>query len=95
MIIAIDFDDTYTQDPELWLGFIEQAQARGHRVICATMRTRAEGENIDQRLKDAVEIVYTYRMAKQRILQNKGIFPNVWIDDSPMWILHDARMEGG
>jgi hypothetical protein len=29
--IAIDFDDTFSADPELWRLFIDAAEAKGHR----------------------------------------------------------------
>ena len=38
MTIAIDFDKTFTADPELWLSFIRSASLRGHEIICATYR---------------------------------------------------------
>jgi hypothetical protein len=33
MILAIDFDETYTRDPDLWDGLLAAALARGHRVF--------------------------------------------------------------
>ena len=38
MLIALDFDETYTRDPEFWDIVIANATQRGHAVICATMR---------------------------------------------------------
>ena len=36
LIIAIDFDDTFSADPELWTAFILNAQQRGHKIICVS-----------------------------------------------------------
>ena len=36
--IGLDYDGTYTVDPDLWLRFVRQAKDRGHEVICVTMR---------------------------------------------------------
>lgn len=34
LVFGLDFDDTFTADPELWALFIREAQAKGHRVYC-------------------------------------------------------------
>jgi len=38
MLIVIDFDGTYTNDPALWDAFIKMAKENYHEVFCATMR---------------------------------------------------------
>ena len=43
MKIALDYDDTYTQDPELWLRFVKDALERNHDVRVVTMRFPFEG----------------------------------------------------
>lgn len=90
MLIALDYDGTYTADPELWLAFVRTAHASGHRVICATMRTPSEVADMDPRLLASVEVVCTHRQAKVTALRDRGVAPDVWIDDSPHWLLNDA-----
>lgn len=46
MNISIDFDDTYTRDPEMWNAFIRLAQASGHKVYCVTARSWREDEQV-------------------------------------------------
>lgn len=96
MIIAIDYDDTYTKDPDLWLAFIEKAQARGHKVILVTMRDNAEAGPswgpIDERLLFVVDhVYYTDLVAKKRHLANLGITVDIWIDDMPEWVVFNAK----
>lgn len=87
LTIALDFDDTYTADPGLWNHFIEFAVARGHKVICVTMRYPEEP--ID--MPSSVEIVYTSRMAKRPFMETRGLgMPNIWIDDHPEWVFVDT-----
>lgn len=38
MKIALDYDDTYTKDPELWDSFIAEAKERMHEVTFVTLR---------------------------------------------------------
>lgn len=91
MLLALDYDETYTEDPEFWDLVIGLAVTRGHSVICATMRHEHEGEEIVSNLGHKVErIIFTGRKAKHRFVQEAGYYPSVWIDDSPHWLFRDA-----
>lgn len=80
MLIALDYDKTYTADPGLWDAFLNLAEDRGHTVKIVTMRYPSEpieGLNI--------EVVYTSRKAKF------GSIPaDIWIDDTPQYLFQDA-----
>lgn len=80
MNIAIDYDGTYTEDPALWNGFISQAMERGHNVTCVTMRYPHEP------IEMPCAVFYTSRKAKARAFD-----ADIWIDDSPHWLLSDAN----
>lgn len=91
MLIAIDYDETYTEDPEFWDLVIGLAVTRGHSVICATMRFEHEGQEIIDNLKTKVErIIFTGRKAKVNAVEEAGYYPSVWIDDSPHWLLNNS-----
>lgn len=91
MLLALDFDDTYTRDPEFWDSVIVLAKHRGHSVICATMRYPHEGADVESALASKVEkIIYTGRKAKHSAVYAAGYMPSVWVDDSPHWIHQDA-----
>jgi hypothetical protein len=80
MLIALDYDKTYTADPALWDDFVQSAQDRGHTVKIVTMRTPQEAiDNVP------VEIVYTSRKAKSTVVS-----ADIWIDDSPHWVYQDS-----
>ena len=92
MMLALDYDETYTEDPEFWDLVIALAVTRGHSVICATMRHEHEGEDIVSALGHKVEkIIFTGRKAKHQFVQNAGYYPSVWIDDSPHWLYQDSK----
>ena len=75
MLIALDYDGTYTADPVLWDRFVEHARERGHEVKILTMRY--ESEPIDTHL----DVVYTGRRAKY------GVIPaDIYIDDEPHFL---------
>lgn len=90
MIICLDYDDTYTLDPEFWEMVIAAAQWRGHTVILATMRYPAETDYGLLGLGKSIDVIFTSRQAKRPFLAELGYRPDVWIDDSQHWIYQDA-----
>lgn len=92
MLIALDYDDTYTRDPEFWDDFIVSLKKRGHSIICVTMRYEQDGSDVQKALGDKVErIIFTGRKAKYDYVVKYGYMPSVWIDDMPWFILMDAK----
>ena len=80
MLIALDYDKTYTVDPRLWDRFIHDAKTNGHIVKIVTMRYPHE------MITDApCDVIYTSRQAKAKVFR-----ADVWIDDSPHWVYQDA-----
>ncbi len=91
MLLSIDYDLTYTEDPIMWDQFIDLATKCGHTIICCTMRYPEEGLIVEENLKNKVsQIIYTSRNAKLPYLQELGITVNVWIDDSPHWLFQNS-----
>lgn len=85
MKIALDYDETYTRDPEFWDQFIDLASDFGHDVTCVTMRrpqNKIEGLQID--------VIYTSFKGKILYTQSLGIQFDIWIDDNPIWLLNDV-----
>lgn len=83
VVIAIDYDDTYTADPDLWDHFIQKARELGHKVVCVSCR-RTGGDNHDI-LKQGPKVpVYFTNMAPKRwYMDRNGISVDIWIDDMP------------
>lgn len=93
MRFALDYDGTADRDIELWLTFVKAAQARGHQVVIVTMRYPEERGDMNKDLLVAVNAVYfTGRLAKVAYMQATAqVDIQVWIDDSPTWLLYDAK----
>ena len=83
MNIALDFDNTFTQDPELWIAFINTARQRGHEVTIVTSRHPSTPVPIQ-----GIEIIYCSFTAKRKHHE-----AHVWIDDDPKHIDMDHNME--
>lgn len=92
MLIALDFDDTYTKDPYLWFSFVSNALIQGHLVYIVTARSD-DGDNLDIELSQIVHlynipIIYCSHSPKRwycRTTHNLEF--DVWIDDSPESII--------
>lgn len=82
MRIALDYDGTYTRDPQFWNAMIEWATQRGHEVICVTMRD-AEQAYIGQM---PCPVYYSDMVPKAVYMAKLGIAVDVWVDDKPQWI---------
>lgn len=92
MNISLDYDNTYTRDPDFWNAYIDLAKTRGHTVYCVTMRNVAEGDEVRAQLQDRVELIlFTARQNKHDYCFNHNVSIDVWIDDMPFFIHNDAQ----
>lgn len=89
-VLAFDYDGTISIDKEFWLKFAARAKESGYHVVLATMRYAAT-ESLPTSVTSVFdEVVYTERRAKREFLSNRGVYPDIWIDDQPEFIVHDA-----
>ena len=86
MIIAIDFDNTFTLDVDLWKAFINHARDRGHEVICVTMNFEGDEYVLNHIGYLVDEVIFTEGEDKKPVAQRHGWDVDVWIDDTPEWI---------
>lgn len=90
VIIALDFDDTFTISPTFWLDFIRRVLDQGWEIICVTYRDNTTYDRIELEqafLPYKIPIYFTGGQAKADYMQTRGIIPTIWIDDSPEFIL--------
>lgn len=76
-IIGVDYDDTYTDMPELLEAFMQSATRAGHQVFIVTYRTPADT------IKSDWEVFYTSGTPKARYMREQGLDVDIWIDDYP------------
>lgn len=94
MNISLDYDDTYTKDPEFWNNFIIQCQTRDHTVYCVTLRNAVEKlELLDSigKLIPEENIIFCNYKSKYKVCQSKNITIDVWIDDMPWFVGMDFK----
>jgi len=92
LIISLDYDDTYTRNPEMWDRVIRELKDSGCTVYCVTLRyPDFEGEAVRAALHGKVDKIFcTGRQAKRDFMYSHGIHVHVWIDDNPNFIIMDA-----
>jgi len=83
LTIAIDWDQTWTADPDLWSRFAEMAQASGHTVYIVTSRPSG---NTSECVASGVKVIATAWQAKRPFCEELGIRVDIWIDDCPEFI---------
>jgi hypothetical protein len=89
--ISLDWDHCYTRDPQAWNDFIDVMQQHGHNIYVVTMRHENAGRLVKEALANKVEgIFFTNCQAKKDFMVERGIHIDVWIDDQPYFILHNA-----
>jgi hypothetical protein len=99
LTIGLDWDGTCTEDIELFLMFVKLARARGHKVYIVTMRYESEVNDPnypnriipDYFIKEVDGLICTGREAKRKIMAERGIKVNIWIDDNPSAVEKHAR----
>lgn len=82
MRIALDWDDTYTADPELWEYFISGAKKRGHKIVFVTCRRDTE-ENREIIQHPTELVVFTNLAPKRDYMERLNMPVDIWIDDLP------------
>jgi len=96
MIIALDYDDTYTADKALWNAFIPLAQILGHTVHIVTMRDGVEdwNEEFKELAEGGVKTIFCNGESKKDVTEREGIKIDIWIDDKPEGIASGSNFTG-
>ena len=84
MKISIDYDFTFTEDPDFWRQVITLGRQRGHEFVCIT------GRAFPPRLDEPAipcEIITSPLQSKRLTALDHGHNINVWIDDCPEMIV--------
>jgi hypothetical protein len=92
MKIALDYDGTYTLDPEFWDLVIALAHSHKHDIRIVTMRKPEMKIEINWP-PHTLDVIYTSNKQKREYCDEIGWHPAIWIDDSPEFIVRSGFME--
>lgn len=93
MNIAIDFDNTFSSDPDLFKSFIKICESRNHKCYIVTMRngTDEDRKEIESTTGGMLPVIYCGHTFKRKVTSQMGINIHIWIDDLPAGI-DDQRL---
>ena len=81
MLLGLDYDGTYTLDPDCWDQVIELFKKKEHEVVLVTLRYSPPEDRVPK-----TRIICTSRMAKEKFCLSIGLKVDVWSDDTPFFI---------
>lgn len=89
--IALDWDDTFTADPDGFKAIIRCFQSLGHTVTIVTLRDDQDRDERMDELKDKydVDVIFCAGQSKERVVRELGLHMNIWLDDNPRFITND------
>jgi hypothetical protein len=91
-VVAIDFDETISDNPGTWLQIMKAMELGGYVVYVVTWRSPTTAPEELQFLVDkGYRIFYTSFKAKKPFMEALGIKVSIWCDDNPAAILEDAK----
>lgn len=94
MIIAVDYDNTYTADREIFEILIKLFLERGHTVVCVTGRGKFESQPVLDSIGKLVPCVFAGGEWKKIAAEKAGYKVDVWIDDDPSYIMRQYLLKG-
>ncbi len=93
MKIALDYDNTYTLDPDCWYNVIIEFLSSDHEVSIVTVRHEywdAHPWLDDLKEEFEIPVIFTDGRAKKDFCLERGIEFDVWIDDRPQTITQNS-----
>lgn len=94
MKIALDFDGTYSADPDFWDNYLALCERYDHEIRIVTARDeRFDRTAALAELEKRIPVIYCRGVAKQWYLTHfgDGFVPDIWIDDRPQSIFANSE----
>ena len=85
MLIAIDYDGTFSRDPVLFRALVALGRRMGHAFVLVTGRSNEGqwGAEVRREGGDLMPIVFAANGWKRAAAERAGHKVDVWIDDHP------------
>lgn len=83
MIIAIDYDGTYSRDPQTFDTIIALLKSAGHTVICATYRSADNIQPVIDSIGKLCPVILAGNGWKREAAEKAGYKVDVFVDDMP------------
>jgi len=91
-VIAIDFDETISDNEHAWLLVMQLLERQGYHVVVCTWRLPTYyPEDLQFLVDKGFKVYYTSLQAKHEYMKSQGVNVAIWIDDNPFAILNNAE----
>lgn len=91
-VIAVDFDETISDNEAGWLLVLSLLEKIGYRVvICTYRKPNHHPEDLQFLVDKGYAVFYTAHQAKKEYMAAQGINVAIWVDDNPHAILHSSN----
>ena len=81
--IAIDYDGTWTADPEAFTAIATMLRRRGHRVLLVTARVTGHAEVEREAGPHVDRVLFSGAAFKRDHCASAGEAVDIWVDDNP------------
>lgn len=94
--VALDYDDTFTVNPQMWGMIVAVMKQFGAEVKFVTYRSmKTNNADIELSAKEVdIPIIYCNYYQKAQVCAKSGWIPDIWIDDMPILIPMKQQLEG-
>ena len=91
---GLDYDGTWSADPEAFRAIATMLRSRGHRVLLITARMSGHGDVLRECERHVDRVMFSGAHYKRALAQLHGESVDIWIDDNPEMIGSDIPMAG-
>lgn len=92
LLFAIDYNETWDRDPEMFRDLATVLTDAGHGVIVVTRAPSLRPEQLAT-IPREIDIVYCPGEFKQESCIRQGFYVSIWIDDNPKGISEGVSRE--
>jgi len=88
VLFVLDYDNTFSVNPDMWLKIAKIVNDSGYRIVGATARNKYELITDQRYFSICDAVIYCAGNSKNKVLQNFHMPDKlIWIDDDPQYII--------
>lgn len=93
MLFAVDYNNTWSKDPEFFRALIRMMRGHGHEAVLVTSRSPdgVLAQEVEDMAGDVIPIVFADDHWKREAALEAGYDVDVWIDDRPGGIVKPKK----
>lgn len=95
MIFGIDYDGTFSKDPDFFHDLITLMDEYRHQAIIVTQRSSEQDrKEVEKQVNGKIPIIFAGEKWKSETVKEEGYKIDIWIDDMPQGIFEPIPLIG-